>query len=208
MTDYQEGPSDELTLVEEAVKKTSTTKSDSLTLAEDLAKKTSASKSDAITIAEVLSKEAKKVLTDSVSLAESKTHSIGKSLIDEIGIVRQEDIATDKVLSDAVTLAEELTKSITKSEFSEAITLAEDLVKKTSLVLSDSLTVAATASRDSYEIYTYETSWYNNPKLAADSLQSKINTIDTTYSLHYVEIVDRAFGKQFKGVLLYGTSTS
>jgi len=178
-------------------------------------------------LSEILSKKTSKSFIDVLNIAEEQSVGPEKVLLDETQAITEIlSRKISKVLSEELSLIEVLTKSITKIPISDVITFTEILAKKPEIVIAgDVISFNETVVRNTnkvlpdellhigevdkkYVMHEFETTWYNNPYNAALSLESKLETLDTTNYIHLVDIVDRGKRNQFKGVLIYGQETT
>lgn len=100
-------------------------------------------------------------------------------------------------VTDVLTIVEARTQQ-TKKDTADAVSIAEVLTKKASLVLSDSFTTSEQLGRFT-EAYT--TLRQNNPSDAAEALKTKIETLESSNSLLYIDIVKD--GSMYIGVVVY-----
>ena len=141
-------------------------------------------------------------VSDILSLNDSKTIDAGKNVSDSVSLVDSKllDVGLSKKDTIAVSDSKLLAVGITKKD---VIALSESVTKAIEKTLSDSFSISSGGAGD-YVIYQHYTARQSNAKAAMDLLVTKINTIATTDTIYYVDVLSGPNGAQYVGVLIYG----
>jgi hypothetical protein len=173
--------------------------------------------------AEILDLSVSKSFSDEVGLVDKVSKKMSTILSDEIGLtdslikhwihgkdadISLEDSVTKFVtkspMSDEVSLVDLVSKELAK-EFVGEISLDDDVSRTTKKVLTDVVSIIPAATMK-YILYSYSTGRQSNAATALGLLKDKINTIDTSKAIHYVDLESK-FGVQVTGVLIWGEPT-